>query len=464
MKEYDLIVIGSGAGMNIVATARGEGMKVALVENGPMGGTCLNRGCIPSKIWIYPADVIRMMEAAESVGVKAKLQSVDFDLIQRRMWDLVLADRNGMERGVKADEDIGFFATTGEFVGTKRLQVGDETITAPSIVIACGARTNVPTIAGLEEAGYLTSETVFDISAPPSSIAILGGGYEGCEFAHFFSSIGVDVKLLGHNPLLLPREEPEVSDSVFKMMSRKVELHTNVDIDMIIPGRGKKKVRFHDRKTGGEMTVSVEDVLVCTGVRSNTDLLHPERSGVEMDEDGYVKVDEHLETSMPGIWALGDVIGRNMFRHTANYESDVVWVNMKKGKKMKVDEHAVPHAVFTYPQVASVGVREKDLLGSEREILVGHARYDSTAKGYAMAEDEAFVKVIVDHDSLEILGATICGPEAAVLIQPLVYLMNTDDRTYRPIARSQIIHPALSEVVSRALGNLQHPGHGYNGH
>jgi mycothione reductase len=457
MKEYDLIVIGSGAGMNIASRAREEGLSVALVENGPLGGTCLNRGCIPSKIWIYPADVIRAMEAAESIGVKAKLVKVDFDLIQKRMWSLVLEDRHGMERGVEADDGLDLYPLTGEFIGTKRIKVGNETITAPTVVIACGARSAVPDIPGLKDAGHLLSETVFDIKAPPKSLVILGGGYEGCEFAHFFSSIGVDVKLLGHNPRLLPREEPDVSTRVLDAMSKKVEVHTNVDVTEVILRGRRRTVRFRDRSTGREMQVEGEEVLVCAGVRSNTDLLHPERSGVEMDDRGYIKVDEHLETSIPGIWALGDVIGRNMFRHTANYESDVVWVNMRKEKKLKVDEHAVPHAVFTHPQVASVGLKEADV--GERGVLVGIADYASTAKGYAMDEGGSFVKVIVDHDTLEILGASICGPEAAVLIQPIVYLMNTDDRTYRPMARSQVIHPALSEVVSRAFGDLRHPHH-----
>ncbi|MGD0057001.1 MAG: dihydrolipoyl dehydrogenase [Methanomassiliicoccales archaeon] len=460
MEQYDLIVIGSGAGMNVVDRARRIGMRVALLENGPLGGTCLNRGCIPSKILIYPADVVREIEDAGRIGVYAKIKNLDFDLVRKRMWDLVLGDRGGMGRAVEADSGLGYFHITGHFIGAKTLQVGNAQITAPKIMIAAGVRTRVPNVPGLVESEVLTSENVFDIEKLPRQIVVLGGGYKACEFAHFFSAFGSQVTIIGHNPRLLPREEPEVSEQVKKTMSKFVDVRVNQDVVEVIGGRRKRRTIFHkDRETGKADKVDAEEILVTTGVRSNSDLLRPEESGVALDKNGYIVVNEYLETSVPGIWAFGDIIGRNMFRHTANYESDVAWTNAFGMQKIKVDDHAVPHAVFSYPQVASVGTMEADAEKSGLDILIGTNMYSSCAKGYAMGDEESFVKVVVERETKRILGASVVGPHAALLLQPLVYLMNAGNQSYVPIANSQTIHPALSEAVVGAFARLHAHGH-----
>jgi dihydrolipoamide dehydrogenase len=453
-KKYDLIVIGSGAGMNVAARARAQDHDVALVEHGTMGGTCLNRGCIPSKIMIYPSDVIREIEHARKLGVNASLDGLDFKLVRERMMDLVLGDRHSMEEGVKEDEGLDYYQETAEFTARKVIRVGSKKISAPRIMIACGVRTRVPNIPGLEEEGYMTSETLFDIEDVPDSLLILGGGYKACEFAHFFSIFGTEVTIVGHNPRLIPHEEPEASELVRSTLDRYMNIWTNRDTIHVASSGDGKVVRHADRGTGEEEESTAEEILVVTGVTSNAPLLHPERSGIELDSRGYIMVDEYLETSQPGIWAFGDVLGRTMFRHMANYQSDLAWINAFGEKKVKLDEHSVPHAVFTYPQVAGVGMTLRQALETDRPVLFDHSSYDATAKGYAMAEEDSFVKVILDGNTLEILGATVAGPHAAILLQPIVYLMNCGDRTYRPVAASQVIHPALSEVVVAAFGHL----------
>ncbi|NYT11461.1 MAG: dihydrolipoyl dehydrogenase [Methanomassiliicoccales archaeon] len=458
-KKYDLIVIGSGAGMNVAARARGKDYKVALVEHGTMGGTCLNRGCIPSKIMIYPADVVREIEHAQKLGVNASIKDLDFKLVRKRMMDLVLGDRHQMEEGVAEDESLDYYHETGEFVGKHILKVGEKKITAPKIMIACGVRTRIPNINGLQKTGYQTSETIFDIKDIPNSLIILGGGYKACEFAHFFSTFGTKVTIVGHNRRLIPKEEPEASELVKNTLGRYMEVHTNRDTAEVWSDSGEKVVVHEDRDVGESLESRAEEILVTTGVISNAPLLHPENTGVNLDDKGYIIVNEYLETSQPGIWAFGDVLGRTMYRHTANYQSDVAWINAYGDMKVKLDEHAVPHAIFTYPQVAGVGMTLAEVMESGRPVLVGHSSYDSTAKGYAMADEDSFVKVILDGNTLEILGATVAGPHAAILVQPIVYLMNCGDRTYRPLAASQIIHPALSEVVAAAFGKLHDPRH-----
>ncbi|MDD1746236.1 MAG: dihydrolipoyl dehydrogenase [Methanomassiliicoccales archaeon] len=459
MREYDLIVIGTGAGLNVASRARAQNLKVAIVEDGPLGGTCLNRGCIPSKILIEPANVVRQAEDAKRIGVTAKIESMDFQLVRKRMWDLVLSDRGGMEEGVTSDKGLDFYHTRGEFVGTRRLQVGVEQITAPKVMIACGVRTSVPKIKGLEEVGYLTSETVFDLSHIPSRLAILGGGYKACEFAHFFTAFGTQVTIIGRNPALLPREEPEVSALVLKKMSELSEVHVNHELIEAKRTSDGKSLTYKDRATGKESVLMADEILVATGVQSNADLLQVSRTGVQLDERGYVLVNEYLETNVSGIWAFGDIIGRNMYRHTANYESDVAWYNAFGKQKVKLLEHAVPHAVFAYPEVAGVGLTEAEAKQRGRRYFTGRAEYIDTAKGYAMAEEEGFCKVIVDAETMRILGAHAVGAHASLLVQPIVYLMNVGDGTFNPIARSQTIHPALSEVMANAFANLSDPEH-----
>ena len=248
MKEYDIIVIGTGAGLTIASRARNKEMKVALVENGPLGGTCLNRGCIPSKILTYPAEVIRNIGHAKAVGVKAKVEEVDFDLVRKRMWGLILPDREGIEEGIKADPDLQFYRTTGYFVAPYTLQVNEDQIKAPRIVLACGTRSQVPSIKGLEEAGYLLSETVFDIEKVPKSLVIMGGGYKACEFGHFFSAFGTKVTVVGRNPHLLAKEEPEVSDLMLEKAREYMDVLVGTEVLEVRKGGQGKTLVVRDRR------------------------------------------------------------------------------------------------------------------------------------------------------------------------------------------------------------------------
>jgi dihydrolipoamide dehydrogenase len=453
MKEYGLIVIGSGAGMNVIDSALQRGLKVALVEEGPLGGTCLNRGCIPSKVLIHVADAIREAEQASKIGVDIKVGKVDFATIKKRMWDIVLTGRHEIEQGVKQVRDLDLYPVIGSFVGDYTMQVGDETIKAPKIVIASGARAQIPPVPGLDKVKYHTYRTVFDIEQQPRSIVILGGGYIGCEFAHFFSAIGTRVTLVGRNPVMLPHEEPETSALVKKRLSSHADVHTGTDTLHIEGRNGGVAVTIRDPAEGGERVVEADHVLVATGVRSNADWLKPEMTGVKMDDKGWIQVSQYLETSKPNIYALGDALGRNMYRHTANYEASVVRTNMFGERKVALDLHAVPHAVFTDPQVGMVGMTEEEAKPG-RKILVGMSKYYDTAMGYAYSDEDAFVKVVVEYPSMKILGGTVVGPQAAVLVQQIVSLMNSEKQTYAPLARSQIIHPTLSEALASAFGAL----------
>jgi len=461
IERYDLIVIGSGAGLNIASQAHATGMRVALLDDGPLGGTCLNRGCIPTKIILYPAEVVETLREAEKVGVEASGIKVDFGLIMKRMHDLVDGDVAQMMRGIDSAEGLDFFNEAGSFVDQKVLKVGDRKITAPTIVIAAGSRESIPPIDGIEDIGYLTSTTALELKTPPKSLVIVGGGYIAAEMATFFSAVGTKVKVVGRNERLVPREEPEVSKELKRRMKQRMEVHTGMEV--VSAGRDEKGkfVSAKSKRTKKVYRYHGEEVLIAVGRGSNSDLFHPEKTGVEVDKKGWIKVDGYLRTNVEGIWALGDAIGRNMFRHTANYEADVVWENMNaesEKKMVELDEHAVPHAVFSFPEIASVGLKEEEAVQGTL-VVVGEAKYTDAIRGYAMGDEGSFVKVIVDAETRKILGAHAIGPHATAMVQPLVYLMNAGKGTFLPLAKAQTIHPAIEEIMVRAFGNLR-PGKG----
>lgn len=459
MKEYDLMVIGSGAGMNVASKAIGAGMRVAVVEHGLMGGTCLNTGCIPSKILLHPADVIRELDDASVIGVEGTISRVDFPLIMERMRSFVDEDRESMERSVAAVEDLHWYREAGEFVGDYTVKTGEETITAGKIVIASGARALVPPIQGLRETGYIDHVSALRLEQPPESLIIIGGGYIACEYGHFFAALGTKVTMLEMMPRLLLGEDPEISEIVKRRFSEYAEIHTDHEVIKVEKRGQRKAVTALSRDEDKTHEFTADEIMLAAGVRSNADLLKPEKTGVETDQHGWIKVNGYLETTKPDIWACGDALGRFMFRHTANYESEIVWLNAFTDHRLQVDYHAVPHAVFGYPQVAAVGLTEDQAKEAGYEILVGRARYLDVTMGYAMGEGDSLVKVVVEEESRRILGCHIVGSSAAILVQQVVYLMNAGEQDYFPLADSQVIHPALSEVVINAFATLAHPEH-----
>jgi mycothione reductase len=445
--------------MNVVSKAIEMGLTVAVVERDLLGGTCLNTGCIPSKILVYPADVIREFEEAATIGVEGKFTRADFPLIMDRARSFVREEREEMERSVPLVKTLRLYRGTGEFVGQYKLKIGRKTITAPKIVIATGARALVPPIEGLKEIGYLDHVSLLELESPPESLVVIGGGYVACEYGHFFSALGVKVTIVEMAPRLLPNEDPEISEVVRRRFSRYAEIHTGYKAVGAATKDGLKVVRAVDGDDRKEVEFPAHEVLLAAGVRSNSDLLNPEKTGVEMDDQGWIKADEFLQTTKPNIWVMGDATGKFMFRHTANYEAELVWINALTDHKHQVDYHAVPHAVYGYPQVGAVGLTEQDAQAAGHEILVGRARYLDVTKGYAMAEDDGMVKVVVEQGSRKILGCHIVGPHAAILVQQIVYVMNAGDQDYIPLADSQVIHPSLSEVVINAFANMAPPGH-----
>ena len=455
MEQFDVIVIGSGSGMLVASAAVDQGFRVALVEHGKMGGTCINVGCVPSKMLIYPADIISDIKDSAKLGVNATVDSVDFNNIMTRMQELVNHDSQHQALAVEATPNLKWFKDKGEFISDYTMQVGAQTITAQNIFIVSGARTALPLIKGIDKIDYLTSDTVLELQTPPKSILIVGGGYVGVEYGHFFSGIGTKTTILQRPGRVVPDEEPEISELLKKEMQPRMEIYTGFEVTEAKQEGQLKMLIARNLQDGSIHEFSAEVVMIATGRVSNADILKPERTGVELDEHNFIKVNEYLETSKKNIWAFGDAIGIQMFKHVANYEAGVAWHNSVHEHKAKMDFAAAPHAIFSHPQVASVGLTEEKAKQQYHKILVGQAPYSETAMGAAMGFPEGFVKVIIERETGKILGGHIIGPEASILIQEIINAMVSETGTFASIAQAMHIHPAMSEVVQNAFGSLR---------
>ncbi|MFX1486274.1 MAG: dihydrolipoyl dehydrogenase [Promethearchaeota archaeon] len=462
MKEYDLIVIGSGSAMSIVDAMiqQNPSLKVAVIDKDEPGGICLTRGCIPTKILTYSADTVRAIEKAREFGIEAKIEKIDFQKVMERMRNIIYPDINQIGEGLSHSKNIDYHRDVAEFTAPYTLKVANDTITSKLIILGTGSKPKIPPVKGLGDVGYHTSDTILKIDRLPKSMAIIGGGYIAAEYGHFFSAMGSDVTIVGRNPQFLPEEEPEISALAKRELQKHMKIFTNHEVRSAERlSTNKKKLVAVNGRNEKELEVAAEEILVAAGRAPNTDILHPEKGGIQVDGGGWIVVNEHLESSQPNIWALGDANGKHLFKHVANYESMIVYYNAVLKSNLKVDYHAIPHAVFTNPEIASVGLREKEALEKygDEKVLIGINRYQDTGKGEAMGARDYFAKIILEGETMKILGAHIIGPQASVLIQEVINLMYTPEQSAEPIIRGMHIHPALSEVVERAFDSLMSP-------
>ena len=454
MKSYDVIVIGVGdVGLGIVFKAVAQGRKVALVGKGPVGGTCLNYGCVPSKTLIYTADRIEEIREATKFGVQAPIITIDFQAIMARMRKAVSGGQNGIRTALQESESLDFFNSEGHFIDERTLAVGDKKIRGKKIFVASGARPSIPSIKGLETIQVLTNENVLKLEKRPESLIFIGGGYVGLEYACFFSALGTKVDLLHRHSTFLPLEEPEISTLLKKKMGKSIDLHLGVEPQEVRQTGKGYTVLAKDIGSGEEREISAEALFVSAGRESNADRLKVEKAGIETDPHHFIKVDDTLQTNRKHIWALGDAIGKAMFTHAGDKEAELAWHNAIHRKKIRMDFENVPHAVFTNPQIASIGLTEARAR-KDHEILVGRAKYSDTVMGEAMDEQEGFAKAIVEKGTERILGFHIIGPQAALLIQEVVNTVINRQKV-KSITDCMHIFPALSNLIPETLGNLE---------
>ena len=464
MPHFDLVIIGTGSA-NSIPGPEFESWNIAIVEDGLFGGTCLNVGCIPTKMFVHPAELADASRRGADLGVRSHLDAVDWPGMRDRIFgriDTIEAAGRAFREGT-GSANTTVFAGRGVFTGHKRLQValhdGSATeLTGDRFVLAAGSSAIVPELPGLSDGAvpFHTSDTIMRIDDLPASILILGGGYIAAEFAHVFSSFGVPVTQLTRGPGLLRAHDMDISAAYTMEASQRYEVLLNV--------RGEKLSQTVDgielqiRTPGGPRAVAAEMVLVAVGRRPNGAALGVAATGVHLDDYGRVRVDEYQRTAVDGIYALGDISTHHPLKHVANHEARVVRHNLAHPEApIKADHRFVPAAVFTDPQIASVGITEQHAQARKLPYVTIRQDYAGIAAGWAREDKVHFLKVLADPETGLLLGAHVIGPEAATVIQPLIHAMSFGQSAHE-VARGQYwIHPALSELVENALLGLPAP-------
>ncbi len=454
MEKYDVIIIGSGSGLRVSSAAAREGRKVAIIESGPLGGTCLNRGCIPSKMLIHASEVAMTIKDSGKFGIDAELTGIRFREMVDRVSNTVDEESEGIEAAIGRNENMTLYKTRASFTGPKQLKLeSGEELEGETIVIAAGTHPWVPPIEGLDGVEYLTSKTALRLEELPKSMIIVGGGAIAAELANFFGSLGTKITIIERNPGLLGRVDREVSNFVTEKFQKRFNVLLNRNTVKIANGGDGVEVSIADLDGNNEEVLNAEKLLVAVGRRSNAPDMGAADAGITLDERGFVQVDDHMRTNVEGVYALGDIAGKWGLKHKANVDAAVIISNAILGEDVVVDYQGMPYAIFTVPQVAAVGRTEEELKDANISYKVGNYPYKNTGMGQAFMDEDSFVKVLVGEDDT-ILGAHIVGPQASTLIHEVALAMAND---LKAVAFRNLIvaHPALSEVVQRAFLKVQ---------
>jgi mycothione reductase len=452
MKEFDAIVIGAGSGLDVASAYASRGKEVAVVEPGPMGGTCLNRGCIPSKMLIHRADIVEEINDSESFHIDAEVNDIDFEAIVEEVNEEVHEDSQNILRGIQDSEHHTLYRTEAEFVDNETLEIDGEKITAEKIIVAAGTRPFVPPIDGIEDVDYMTSKEALELMEKPEDMVVIGGGYISNELAHFFDAMGIEVTILERSDTLLGHEDREVSEKYTEIAEERFDVHTGFSASEVSQD-GERIVVVAEDEDGETREFEADELLVAAGRVPNTDKLKVKNTDIETDDRGFIEVDEYMNTSVDHIYALGDIIGQHPFKHAANKEANVALINSFVGNKKEIDYTAMPHAVFSSPQIAGVGKTEQQLEDEEVDYRKATYNYRNTGMGMALKEEDGFVKVLASENG-EILGCHIIGPHASQQIHEVLVAMKSGSGNVSDIQDTIHIHPALNEVVQRAFNQL----------
>ncbi len=448
MKKFDLITIGSGGGAKIYSPAASMGFKVAVIEKDRLGGTCLNRGCIPSKMLIHPADVAIEIKEAHRFDIHNNPRlNVNFAKLVERISQTVDADSNKIEKSCANHPNISLFRGTAKFVDNKVIEINNERITADKIFIAVGTRPTIPNIPGLAGTPFMTSNEALRNTILPSSMIIIGGGYIGCELGSAYGALGAKTTFLARSKLLRA-QDAQIAAEFQKVFSRYHDVRLGA-----IPTKveySNNAFSAHYTQDGKDSSVSAQALLVATGITSNADTLDLINTDIALQPGNFIKVNEHLETSVPDVFALGDCIGKYFFRHSVNFEGEYLFDHVFGGKpESPINYPPMPHAVFTHPQVAGVGATEEELKTKGIDYVVGFNPYKNSAMGMALLSDHGFCKILVERESRRILGGHIIGPQAPDMIHMIIAYMNMN-ATLDDMLRTIYIHPSLPEIIRNA--------------
>jgi pyruvate/2-oxoglutarate dehydrogenase complex dihydrolipoamide dehydrogenase (E3) component len=453
--SFDAIIIGTGqAGPPLARRLAAAGMKIAVVERGQFGGTCVNTGCIPTKTMVASAYAAHMARRAAEFGVVIDGRiGVDMKRVKQRKDQVSGASSSGLEASLKGMANCTVFEGHARFEAPREVSVGDDRLAAERVFINVGGRAVVPPIPGLESVPYLTNSSMMGVDFLPRHLVIVGGSYIGLEFGQMFRRFGSEVTILEQGARLIQREDPDISDAIHEILEREgIGIRTNARVKGLA-------------KRGDEILASVESagkveelagshLLLAIGRRPNTDDLGLDKAGIATDSRGYIQVDDQLRTNVEGVWAMGDCNGKGAFTHTSYNDFEIVAGNLLDNDPRRVSDRIPVYGLFIDPPLGRVGMTEAEVLKSGRKALIGSRPMTKVGRAVEKGESQGFMKIVVDAETREILGAALLGTGGDEAVHCIVDVMYAK-APYTVIQRAVHIHPTVSELIPTMLGELK---------
>jgi len=454
IEHYDAIVIGAGqAGPALAARLDREGLRTALIERRRLGGTCVNVGCVPTKTLVASARALHMARRGAEFGFDASGVRVDMAAVKTRKDAVVRNSADGLARWIGDMKNVTLVRGHARFTAPRRIAVDDRVLEAPQVFLNVGGRAWVPDIPGVRDIPYLTNSSMMEVDRLPEHLVIVGGSYIGLEFAQMYRRFGSQVTVVERMEKLLPREDDDVAAEIRAILEREgVGIRTGAQCMALERGNGRISVRLECR--GGEPIAEGSDLLFAVGRVPNTGDLGLAAAGIETDARGYVKVDDACRTSADGVWCMGDANGRGAFTHTAWNDYEIVAANLFDNDARRISDRIPCYALFIDPPLGRVGMNEAEARASGRRVLAGKLSMTRVGRAREAGETQGFMKVLVDADTQQLLGAAILGLNGDEIVHSLLDLMYAR-QPYTTIQRAVHIHPTVTELVPTLLGALK---------
>lgn len=452
--SFDAIVVGAGqAGPSLAVRLAKSGRKVAMVERKLFGGTCVNSGCTPTKAMVASAHAAHLARRAGDFGVQAGTVTIDLRAVKARKDAIVQKSRTGVEKWLRTTENCTVFTGTASFLSPREMRVGEDVLEAAQIFLNVGARPSLRGIGGIDAVPYLTSTTMMDLEEVPRHLIVVGGGYVGLEFAQMFRRFGAEVTVVDRNPRLAAKEDEETCQAIHEIFEAEgIQVRTNANC-IHLERRGEGVAVVLDCEEGAPEVLG-SHVLLAVGRVPNTDDLHLRAAGVAANDQGYIEVDDELRTNVRGIFALGDCNGRGAFTHTAYNDYEIAAENLLDGAARRVSHRIPASALYIDPPVAHVGMSEAEVRSSGRRALVGFRPMTRVSRAIEKGETFGFIKVLVDAQTQQILGATVFGTGGDEAVHCLLTTMYAR-QPVSLLTHSVHIHPTVSELIPTVLEDLK---------
>jgi pyruvate/2-oxoglutarate dehydrogenase complex dihydrolipoamide dehydrogenase (E3) component len=452
--SYDAIIIGTGqAGPPLAGRLAGAGMKVAIIERNLFGGTCVNTGCIPTKTLVASAYAAHLARRGAEYGVNAGPVSVDMKRAKARKDEISGRSRTGVEQWLKGMQNCTVHEGHARFEAAHEVRVGEELLTAGRIFINVGGRAIVPDMPGLDQVNFLTNSSMMAVDFLPPHLVIVGGSYIGLEFGQMFRRFGSEVTIVEMAPRLIHREDEDVSAAIKDILEAE-GIHIRLNAKCIRVAKSGAGVSVGVDCTHGAREIQGSHLLLAVGRRPNTDDLGLEKAGVLQDKRGYIEVDDQLRTNVPGVWALGDCNGKGAFTHTAYNDFEIVAANLLDNDSRRVSDRITAYNLYIDPPLGRAGMTEAEVQASGRKALIGTRPMTRVGRAVEKGETQGFIKILVDADSKQFLGASILGTSGDEAIHTILDVMYAK-APYTVMQRAMHIHPTVSELLPTVLGELK---------